>query len=61
MNFSVVQVLCNDFCHSVVALKARTGLKITIMHYACCIQDTRINLGCLTCLFSMTLFLVVSW
>jgi len=31
----VLQVLCNDFCHSVIALKAGTVLKITIMHYAC--------------------------
>lgn len=45
---SVARVLHNDFRHSVVALKARRGLKITLMHYACGIRDTTINLDCLT-------------
>lgn len=43
---SVVPVLCNYFSHSVMALKSGTGLKITVMHYACGIQDTTTNLSC---------------
>lgn len=46
---------------TLASLKARTGLKITIMHYACGIQDTTINLDCLAFLFDMSLFSLVSW
>lgn len=53
---SVARVLHNDFRHSVVALKAKRGLKITLMHYACGISGYHNKLGlphffCLTGLY----------